>query len=116
MKTINQRTKGHSFERFIAKLLKPFFPQAKRHLEYQMSSCDGYDIDGTTPFKIQCKAYNKIAVYKWLEEIKINSNNNEIPLLICKADHKKPIIIGYLDDIKTQLFSTNFIYEKENPQ
>lgn len=104
---VNARRKGHDFERFVSKFLKKFFPASKRHLEYQQAEGHtGVDIENTEPFNIQCKCYQTIAVYKWLEEIKDSSS---IPLLIAKAKHKKPIIIGYLDDLAPLIFDPQLI-------
>jgi len=50
---INSRTKGIAFERKIARDLRPFFPEAKRGLQYQAGvHCP--DVVGT-PFYIECK-------------------------------------------------------------
>jgi Holliday junction resolvase len=49
------RTKGHSFEREIARKFRRWFPNARRGLQYQ----DGEhcpDVQGT-PFYIECKRY-----------------------------------------------------------
>ena len=48
------RTKGADFEREVAKVLRPFFPDAKRNLD-QYQEKDGRDISGTMPLCIQCK-------------------------------------------------------------
>jgi len=103
---INQRKKGHGFERWVSNFLKKFFPHSKRHLEYQGEECLGVDLDNTSPFAIQCKRYKNISIYKWLEEIK---DNSAIPILIAKADRKDPIIIGYLDDLAHLIFDPKLI-------
>ena len=103
---INQRKKGHGFERWVSNFLKKFFPHSKRHLEYQGEECLGVDLDNTSPFAIQCKRYKNISIYKWLEEIK---DNSAIPILIAKADRKEPIIIGYLDDLAHLVFDPKLI-------
>ena len=63
MKTASQRgasnrTKGHSFERLIARQLREFWPDARRGLQYQ----DGHDCPDVvgTPFFIECKRMKKI--------------------------------------------------------
>lgn len=104
---VNVRRKGHSFERWVSNFLKKFFPLSKRHLEYQMQEGNhGIDIENTDPFAIQCKSYKNIAVYKWLEEI---DKSKGIPVLICKSDYKKPILIGYLEDMSHLVFDPKFI-------
>lgn len=103
---VKSRSKGHEFERWVSKYLKRFFPFSKRHLEYQVEECKGVDLDNTEPFAIQCKRHNQIAVYNWLEEIK---DKTAIPILIARADRKKPIIIGYLDDLSHMVFDPKLI-------
>lgn len=103
---VNQRRKGHGFERWVSNFLRKFFPLSKRHLEYQGQECKGVDLDNTDPFAIQCKRYHNIAVYNWLEEIK---DNSAIPILIAKADRKEPIIVGYLNDLAPIVFDPQLI-------
>jgi len=48
----HSRTKGHTFEREVAKVMRVSFPDAERGLQYRdPSSCD---VEGT-PFRIECK-------------------------------------------------------------
>ena len=103
---VNRRSKGHEFERWVSKYLKRFFPFSKRHLEYQVEECKGVDLDNTEPFGIQCKRRHEIKVYNWLEEIK---DKTAIPILIAKADRKKPIIAGYLEDLAHLVFDPKLI-------
>jgi len=51
----SSRTKGHSFEREVAQLLRDIFPNAKRKLEYQWQEASGVDLENTGNLKIQCK-------------------------------------------------------------
>ena len=103
---VNNRSRGHGFERWVSKFLKKFFPYSKRHLEYQIEECKGVDLDNTDPFAIQCKRKRNIVVYTWLEEIK---DKTAIPILIAKADRKEPIIVGYLKDLSHMVFDPKLI-------
>lgn len=87
------RTKGHSFERWVANQFKKIFPGAKRHLEYQMGEAYGVDVAGCAPFLIQCKRGKKYASITAIDEIKICPIEGGIPLLITKADHKEPMAV-----------------------
>lgn len=93
---INVRTKGHSFEREIAKLLRCIFPNARRHLEYHKEDCKGFDLDNTGKLKIQCKRGKKYAPLSKIKEPQCKEG--EMPVLITKGDHEKPIIAFYLED------------------
>ena len=54
------RKKGLDFEREVAVALRGIFPNARRHLEVQIGENNGIDLDFTDPFKIQCKALNRV--------------------------------------------------------
>lgn len=86
------RTKGHSFERLIAKRFRPIFPEAKRHLEYQISEAKGVDLDGVGEYKVQCKRGRKYANPSAIEEIQLDPIEGGIPVLITQGDFKEPIV------------------------
>lgn len=90
------RNKGHGFERACAIALRKIYPNAKRHLEVQKAEAMGFDLDCTGPFRFQCKAFKKYANPNRIEEVVFKKG--EIPALITKGDHKKPIVCLYLDD------------------
>ncbi len=86
------RTKGHSFERKIANDLKKFFPMARRQLEYQADVVCGVDIAETGRFKIQCKCKKSYASVNTIDEVECQ-NNDDIPLLVTKADRKPEMVV-----------------------
>lgn len=46
------------------------------------------------PFSVECKAHSKIAVYKFYEQAARNTPNSQIePLVVIKADRKKPLVL-----------------------
>jgi len=92
------RRKGHSFERSIAILFRSLFPKARRQLEYQIDDCNGVDIAGTDPFKIQCKKLKKYAPITAIEEVKCHRELGDIPVLITAGDHQEPIAALYFSD------------------
>lgn len=95
----SSRTKGHSFERFVANELKDIFPNAKRQLEYQMDSCKGVDLSDTNEFRIQCKKHKSYVPLSKISEIKCVRDKGEVPLLITAGDYKEPIAALYLSDL-----------------
>lgn len=92
------RTKGHSFEREVANVLKPLWPDAKRHLEVQASEAQGYDLDNTEPFRIQCKRGARYAPISKLTEPIIPDGSSLMPMLITKGDRTRTVVSMYLDD------------------
>ena len=43
------------------------------------------------PISIECKSYAKVAIYKWYDQAKDNSEGNE-PVLVVKQNHRKPLV------------------------
>lgn len=93
------RTKGHSFERELAIMLRPIFPNARRHLEYQDAEANGVDLVETGDFRFQskkCKAYVSINTI-W--EIQADRLLGEVPILVTAADHKPAMAVLHLEDL-----------------
>jgi len=94
------RTKGHNFERLVANLLKPYFPDAKRQLEYQEGL--GRDLQGTGDFSIQCKVGKSFKIEKALAEA---IEKKKIPLAITKRDREDIVVSMYWKDFEFLLVS-----------
>lgn len=119
---INSRTKGLAFEREIARRMRPFYPEAKRGLQYQAGDY-APDVMGT-PYYIECKRgkthlslndggkakkYNphceahmiKLCLYYYERMLKYNGDQSVI--IVWKLD-RKPIYVTkffYPDKIET---------------
>jgi hypothetical protein len=107
------RRKGHQFERECAIKLRPLYPDAKRHLENQFSEALGFDLDGTGPFRFQCKAYVNYAPIAKIKEVQ--HNKDQIPGLITKGDGLKPVVCLYLDDFIKLLGDIGVAFEGVKP-
>jgi len=94
------RTKGHSFERQVAIDVRGVFPKARRQLEYHEDDCRGVDIQGTDPFKIQCKKMKKYAPITCIEEVQCDRQLGDIPVLVTAGDHKEPVAVLYWNDFQ----------------
>ena len=93
------RRKGHNFEREVAILMREFFPNAIRNLEYQEG--EGVDIANTGEFSIQCKIGKSFRVEKALKEA---VKPEKLAVAITKKDREKIVVSMYWDDFK-KLFS-----------
>ena len=95
---INGRQKGFAYEREIADEIKQIFPDVKRHLEYQMQECAGFDLDNTKlhdwDFKVQCKRGRKYAPINKIFEVK----EDGIPLLVTRGDRCESMVAMKLKD------------------
>lgn len=88
------RAKGHDFERWVARYLKPAFPNARRHLEYQDAEAYGVDLVNTSHYDIQCKRGKKYAPVTAINEIKSFGTR----VLITKADNGPALAVIELDE------------------
>jgi len=94
------RTKGHSFEREIAKDLREIFPGARRQLEYHEDDCHGVDIANTGKFKIQCKRFKDFAPIRKIFEVECDRELGDVPVLVTKADNEETMVVLPFEDFK----------------
>jgi hypothetical protein len=85
------RTKGHSFERWVANQLRKVFPEARRQLEYQAAEALGVDIQNCGPYQIQCKRGKRYASLKAIHEPQLDPIDPGIPVLVTKGDNQEPL-------------------------
>jgi hypothetical protein len=96
---INSRTKGHSWERELARQFREMgWEKAIRNLEYQDNELCGKDLAGTAPYIIQAKCTKKYVSMSTFDEIK--PKDGEIPLLIAKANNKEVLAVMRWEDLK----------------
>jgi len=92
------RTKGHNFEREIATAFRlAGWLGAKRHLEFQVQDCLGYDIEGVEPFRIQCKCYSDYAPISKIKEVKYQAG--KVPMLVTRGDNLDTVCVLYFRDL-----------------
>lgn len=102
------RTKGVAYERKIAQAFKDIgYVGAKRHLEYQVDEAHGIDLDGTGPYKVQCKKTKKYVSLNTIKEIKCNRKAGDVPVLIAGADNQPSLVVVHLEDFLEILTRAN---------
>lgn len=104
------RTKGHSFERWVANELKHIYPEAKRHLENQVQEALGFDLDNTGKLRIQCKRFKRYAPLTAIKEVKTEICGG-IPILITKPDREEALACMPFSFFKELLE----VYENKKP-
>lgn len=92
------RSKGLGFEREVAVLLRPFFPNARRHLEYQDAEANGVDLVETGDFRFQCKKLKTYAPVTTLNEIDCERAFGEVPVLVTSGDNLPAVAVLYFED------------------
>lgn len=86
------RAKGLDFERKVANAFRlAGWLGAKRHLEFQQAEAQGFDLDGTEPFRIQCKRLAAYAPVATMGEIK--PAPGVVPLLVTKPDDGPAMVV-----------------------
>ena len=98
------RNKGLTFERELAVRLRPWFPRAKRHLEFQIDEARGIDLAHTGPYRFQCKKMRGYASVNTISEIKCDREIlGDIPVLVTAADNLPAMVVMHLADFIAML-------------
>lgn len=92
------RTKGHGFERQVAILFREVFPGAKRQLEYQEDECRGVDLEGTGPYRVQCKRMRKYVSLSAIKEVQCDELLGEVPVLVTQGDRERILVALPLEE------------------
>ena len=50
------------------------------------------------PYDFECKSLAAFAGYNYIQQAEANTGKGRKPLAVVKANHKKPVVIMYLDD------------------
>ena len=85
-----QRTKGHNFERWVAKALRIFYPDAKRGFQTRGGGAEEADVINT-PFHIECKVGKSHNIRKAWEQAR-DDTNGDAPIAVCKEDRKEILV------------------------
>lgn len=101
------RRKGHQFEREVAIALRPVFPEARRHLEYQDAEANGIDLVKTGEFAFQCKKLKSYASINTIKEIQCERKLGEVPVLVTAADGEPWMAVLHFDDLLNLLSERN---------
>jgi Holliday junction resolvase len=99
------RTKGHSFEREIAKQMRDLgFKDAQTRRAARGGDWtfpdDGVDLCGTPGFAIQCKRLKSYAPISCIEEIVKYEKENEIRLLLTQKNRGEVMAVLPWEDLK----------------
>ncbi len=98
------RRKGANYEREVAAMFREsWFPEAKRHLEYQSDEAEmGRDLDGTQPFAVQAKCWKSTPSIQAIRQVMADPDY-PIPVAVLKKTQGKDspgleVAVLHLDD------------------
>mgnify|MGYP003151802487 CR=1 FL=1 len=107
----SERTKGHSFERWLAREFRELgYEDARRHLEYQDGEANGYDLAGTGQIKVQAKAYKRMPNIPKAMAL-IEHGPDDIPMVISKIDRKGIYATIPWEDMKLLIKAWKIIFK-----
>jgi hypothetical protein len=87
-----QRRKGHSWEREIARLLRPLFGDGvKRGFQTRGGGKEAPDVDGT-PYHIEAKHGRLVNLRAALAQA-IRDTDGRVPIVIAKDDRTEPVVV-----------------------
>src|SRR3990167_2819209 len=90
----SQRTKGRRGEQEIVKFWRDIFPNARRHLEFQIQEADkGIDVTLNEKYVVQSKIGSCVpsTIYKFLNQMKVEER--QMGFVQCKRDGKQWLVI-----------------------
>ena len=109
MKPSSAKAKGRSHQQQLMRLLLAKFPQLEKDdVTSRSMGASGEDLllspaaRKLIPYSFECKSLAGFVGHNYIEQAVPNTPAGSTPVAVVKANHKKPVVIMYLDDwIKT---------------
>lgn len=93
------RTKGHSFEREMARYFsKRLGLSVRRGLQYR-DGAECPDIVGVPGFWIECKRMKRVPLSKSMRQAIDDAGEGEIPMVVARSDRTIPIVVVHPEDL-----------------
>ena len=91
-----QRTKGHNFERWVARKLRSIFPNAKRGLQTRGGTSESLDIEGT-PFAFELKVGAQPNIRAAMKQVQ-EARPEGTPVVVSKRDREGVLVTMRFED------------------
>ena len=105
MKPSSAKAKGRSFQQALMRLLLAKFPQLEPDdITSRSMGAGGEDLllspaaRKLIPYSFECKSLARFVGHSYIEQAVPNTPTGSTPVAVVKANHKKPVVIMYLDD------------------
>lgn len=101
----SSRTKGHSFERAVAKWFRDRGIPAKRGWQSRGGGKEEADVIIDAPYHVECKAMARSAVYSHIDQAARDCPEGKTPVVIMKADRRPWLAIMNAEDWFNEVFN-----------
>ncbi len=105
MKPSSAKAKGRSFQQALMRLLLTKFPQLEPDdITSRSMGAGGEDLllspaaRRLVPYSFECKSLARFVGHNYIEQAVTNTPAGSTPVAVVKANHKKPVVIMYLDE------------------
>jgi len=92
----HSRTKGHTFERWVAKQLRTIWVNAKRGYQTRGGTQEQFDVEGT-PFAIECKVGKQPNIRAAMRQVEAACKGKP-PVVVSKVDRETPLVTMHFND------------------
>jgi hypothetical protein len=93
-----ERTKGHNWERAVARMLRRIFPGARRGYQSRGGGKEMADVVDVGPFHVECKVGRRPNIGAALAQAIDDAPSSLWPVAICKKDRESATATMLLDD------------------
>ena len=105
-----RKQKGRLMQQQLMRLLLSKFPQLEPDdITSRSMGAGGEDLllspaaRKLIPYSFECKSLARFVGHNYIEQAQANTGSGRKPLAVVKANHKKPVVIMYLDDFMETL-------------
>ena len=105
MKPASAKAKGRTFQQQLMRTLLSKFPQLEKDdITSRSMGAGGEDLllspaaRKLIPYSFECKNLARFVGHNYIEQAVTNTPTGRTPVAVVKANHKKPVVIMYLDD------------------
>lgn len=100
MKPASAKAKGRLFQQWVRNLILKTWPSLEQDdVKSTSMGAGGEDVQLSPaarklcPLSIECKSHASMAFYKWLDQAHINAPKGTQPVVLAKANHRRPVVI-----------------------
>lgn len=100
IKAASAKAKGRNLQKWVRDQILAVFPELEPDdVKSTSMGAGGEDVQLSPaarkkiPISVECKARQKVSVYQWYEQAVTNAKDGIEPVVILKADRKKPLAL-----------------------